>query len=59
MRRYEVFKDSLQQSRGIGGDFRFADAPGAAPATGNALGALAPAFTSNNAAADDEDDLYN
>lgn len=62
IRKYQAFAQTLQQSRGFGSDFRFPDAPGAAPAAGAALGsplgaAAAAAFTQSAAA--DDDDLYN
>lgn len=54
IRRYQAFSQTLQQSRGFGPDFRFGDAPAAAPA---AAAAAPAAFEA--AAADDDDDLYN
>jgi len=58
IRKYQAFAQTLQQSRGIGTDFRFPDAAhaggGGAPA---AAAAAAPAFGSA-AAAGDDDDLY-
>jgi len=58
LRRYEMFAQTLVQSRGFGNNFRFPDAPGgAAPAAGGAppaAGGAAPA-----PADDDDDDLYN
>jgi len=58
LRRYEMFAQTLVQSRGFGNNFRFPDAPGgAAPAAGGAppaAGGAAPA-----PAEDDDDDLYN
>ncbi|XP_050376415.1 cell division control protein 48 homolog E-like [Argentina anserina] len=51
IRKYQAFAQTLQQSRGIGTDFRF-------PQTGNAAGgAASDPFASAPAAADD-DDLY-
>jgi len=54
LRRYEMFAQTLVQSRGFGNNFRFPDAPGGAgggaPAPG---GAAAPP-----PADDDDDDLY-
>lgn len=50
IRKYQAFAQTLQQSRGIGSDFRF-------PQTGNTAGAAADPFASASAAADD-DDLY-
>lgn len=34
IRKYEMFAQTLQQSRGFGGNFRFPDAPGGAPSGG-------------------------
>lgn len=53
----QAFAQTLQQSRGFGAEFRFADRPGgAAPAAAPAGAApAAPAFA---AAQDDDDDLY-
>lgn len=55
IRKYQMFAQNLQQSRGFGTDFRFPDAPaaGGSPAANGGGGG---AFVS--AAADDEDDLY-
>ncbi|KAK0588310.1 hypothetical protein LWI29_037755 [Acer saccharum] len=52
IRKYQVFAQTLQQSRGFGSEFRFADRTESA-----ATGALDP-FSSAPATADD-DDLYN
>lgn len=50
LKRYEQFKTSLQQSRGLGAnDFRF---PGQSNSSTNASNPI------NNAGADDGDDLY-
>ncbi|KAJ1625898.1 cell division control protein 48-like protein E-like protein [Pavlovales sp. CCMP2436] len=52
IRKYEMFSQTLQQSRGFGGAFKFPDAAGGAtPAAGG------PAFGA--AAGDDDEDLYN
>lgn len=50
IRKYQVFAQTLQQSRGIGSDFRF-------PRTDNTAGAAPDPFSSAPAAGDD-DDLY-
>ncbi len=50
IRKYQSFAQTLQQSRGIGTEFRFQDAP-AGGAAGQAAGGV-------SAAADDDDDLY-
>ena len=61
IRKYEMFSQTLQQSRGFGGDFKFPEGgvgggtTPAATATGGAFAAAQPAA----AAADDDDDLYN
>ena len=57
IRKYAAFAQTLQQSRGFGSEFRFADRPAGAPATTPA-GEAAAAF-GGAAAADDDDDLYN
>ncbi len=58
IRKYQAFAQTLQQSRGFGSEFKFADRPaGGAPATTPA-GEAAAAF-GGAAAADDDDDLYN
>ena len=50
IRKYQVFAQTLQQSRGIGSDFRF-------PRTDSTAGAAPDPFSSAPAAGDD-DDLY-
>lgn len=50
IRKYQAFAQTLQQSRGFGTEFRFADNPSAAPAS--------DPFATAAAGADD-DDLYN
>ncbi|GLT77540.1 hypothetical protein SLA2020_491110 [Shorea laevis] len=50
IRKYQVFAQTLQQSRGFGSEFRFADR------TENAAGGSAPFATST--ATGDDDDLY-
>jgi transitional endoplasmic reticulum ATPase len=57
IRKYEMFSQTLQQSRGFGNDFKFPEGGvggGAAPTAG--AGAFA---ATQPAAADDDDDLYN
>jgi len=58
IRKYEMFSQTLQQSRGFGSDFKFPEGGvggGATPATtGTGFAAAAAANT-----ADDDDDLYN
>lgn len=51
IRKYQSFAQTLQQSRGIGSEFRFPDRPG------NTVGGVSDPFSSAAAAADD-DDLY-
>ena len=56
IRKYEMFSQTLQQSRGFGNDFKFPEGGvggGAATAGPGAFAAVQPA------AADDDDDLYN
>ena len=56
IRKYEMFSQTLQQSRGFGNDFKFPEGGvGGGSATAGA-GAFAGA---QPAAADDDDDLYN
>merc|ERR1712200_228443 len=50
IKKYEMFSQPLQQSRGFGTNFRFPDQAGGTGAGGAA---------SSNFANDDEDDLYN
>ena len=61
IRKYEMFSQTLQQSRGFGNDFKFPEGGvggGLPPAGGTApAGGFAP--TAPGAAADDDDDLYN
>lgn len=52
IRKYQLFAQTLQQSRGIGSEFRFPDRPG----NSTADGASDP--FSSAAAAGDDDDLY-
>ena len=49
IKKYEMFSQTLQQSRGFGTNFRFPDQAGGQGAQQG----------SNNFANDDEDDLYN
>lgn len=51
IRKYQAFAQTLQQSRGFGTEFRFAESGGAGAASGS------DPFATSNAAAD-EDDLY-
>jgi len=51
IKKYEMFSQTLQQSRGFGTNFRFPDQAGGS--------AGQPATGGNNFANDDEDDLYN
>jgi len=62
IRKYEMFSQTLQQSRGFGNEFKFPEGGvgGGLPAAGGtapAGGGFAPAAP--GAAADDDDDLYN
>lgn len=52
IRKYQVFAQTLQQSRGIGSEFRFPDQ------TANANSAAAPDPFASGVAAGDDDDLY-
>lgn len=52
IRKYQLFAQTLQQSRGIGSEFRFPDLPGNLTADGPS-----DPFSSA-AAAGDDDDLY-
>lgn len=55
IRKYQLFAQTLQQSRGFGSEFRFPDRTENAAATG-----ASDPFTSDAAAAAaDDDDLYN
>lgn len=53
IRKYQAFAQTLQQSRGFGSEFRFAERSEAAAGTGTA-----DPFAAGGGAADD-DDLYN
>jgi len=53
IRKYEMFAQTLQQSRGFGGNFKF---PDSAPSTGNTGGPQQSAQFSNQ---QNDDDLYN
>lgn len=53
IRKYQLFAQTLQQSRGFGSEFRFPDRPESATATA----AAADPFSSE-APAGDDDDLY-
>merc|ERR1719408_161882 len=62
IRKYEMFSQTLQQSRGFGNDFKFPEGGvggGAAPPGGGTAGPGAFAAAQPAAAADDDDDLYN
>jgi len=57
IRKYEMFSQTLQQSRGFGNQFKFPEGGiggGATPATAGAA-----TFEAGAAAADDDEDLYN
>lgn len=55
IRKYQAFAQTLQQSRGFGSEFRFADTTSAAAAAGAAAAASDPFATAGGA---DDDDLY-
>merc|ERR1719399_213443 len=58
IRKYEMFSQTLQQSRGFGNDFKFPE--GGVGGGGGTTGAAPGAFAAPQAAApDDDDDLYN
>lgn len=62
IRKYEMFAQTLQQSRGFGGNFRFPSGgiAGNQPSSGSAPGAGGNAGGgSNDRPADGDDDLYN
>jgi transitional endoplasmic reticulum ATPase len=52
IRKYQAFAQTLQQSRGFGSEFRFAD-------SANRTTASDPFATTTAAGGADEDDLYN
>lgn len=52
IRKYQAFAQTLQQSRGFGSEFRFADTAGNRTSTG------ADPFATTTAGGADEDDLY-
>merc|ERR1712146_784774 len=60
IRKYEMFSQTLQQSRGFGSDFKFPEGGVGGGGGGGTTGG-ASAFTAGAAAAaaDDDDDLYN
>ena len=63
IRKYEMFAQTLQQSRGFGSDFRFPDAGGAgasgdAPAGASGGGAAGGGGAGGFGADGDDDDLY-
>ncbi|GMP33805.1 hypothetical protein CsSME_00006964 [Camellia sinensis var. sinensis] len=53
IRKYQLFAQTLQQSPGIGSEFRFPDLPENATAAG-----ASNLFSSAPIAGDDDDDLY-
>jgi transitional endoplasmic reticulum ATPase len=57
IRKYEMFSQTLQQSRGFGNDFKFPEGGVGGGTTTATPGAFAA--TNAAAAADDDDDLYN
>jgi len=60
IRKYEMFSQTLQQSRGFGNDFKFPEGGvGGGTPSNTAAGANAFAAGAAAAAADDDDDLYN
>jgi len=54
IRKYDMFSQTLQQSRGFGGNFRFPDQPGNAPQPSSGAGGSSGGNFNN----DDADDLY-
>jgi len=59
IRKYEMFKSTLQQSRGFGQDFRFPNAPaGGAPAPGGQPGAQQGQGQGGDHFDEQDDDLY-
>jgi len=59
IRKYEMFKSTLQQSRGFGGDFRFPNQPGGGQQGGGAGGqGQGQGQGGDNLYDDQEDDLY-
>merc|ERR1719213_553792 len=61
IRKYEMFSQTLQQSRGFGNDFKFPEGGVGGGAGGGTAGpgAFAAAQPAAGAADDDDDDLYN
>lgn len=60
IRKYEMFAQTLQQSRGFGTNFRFPSNPGSNPAGGNNPVPATESGTGGGVLQDDaEDDLYN
>jgi len=60
IRKYEMFSQTLQQSRGFGNDFKFPEGGIGGGTTGGGGGAAPGAFApAQPAAADDDEDLYN
>ena len=58
IRKYRAFAQTLQQSRGIGTEFRFPDGPGGPAAATAPAAANGGAGFASAPAADDDDDLY-
>lgn len=57
IRKYRLFSQTLQQSRGIGSEFRFPDRPN--NVSGTTAGAASDPFASTDPRGDgDDDDLY-
>lgn len=61
IRKYEMFAQTLQQSRGFGGNFRFpaGGVAGAPPSNADNSGLGSGLGSGNQPAADGDDDLYN
>merc|ERR1719498_854838 len=60
IRKYEMFSQTLQQSRGFGNDFKFPEGGVGGGTGGGGGGTACPgAFAAAQPAADDDDDLYN
>ena len=60
IRRYEMFAQTLQQSRGLGTNFRFPGSTGSSGQQGGSgTGGNAPAGQPPYGTGNDDDDLYN
>merc|ERR1719482_407258 len=59
IRKYEMFSQTLQQSRGFGNDFKFPEGGVGGGAPANTTGGAAAFTAGAAAAAADDDDLYN